>query len=372
MLLQGTAAAEGNIHAGPLRIYPFLTVSETFSGNIYFSATEEKSDAITTYTPGVGLQLPFGNHEAAAEYFSVISRYNTYSGEDTTDHTASGAVDFRIGSLFGIRISELFSKGHEARSASATGFIETFRNNRLSAGLSYQLADRSKLEFVFGKRTWSFPESSFRDRDEDIFSSRLFYRFLPKTSAFLEFDRANVSFDDASLDLDNEVTSGQIGVTWEMSRKSKGTIKGGRMEKDFESGSAQDFRGWTGSADFKHEFTDHASLKLLAERTVHETKLLGARYYVTEGGSGEFSYRLLRRLSAVLRGSYGVDSFSDPVPPDTVVRQDRTILEGFGLRYSIREWIIIDAGYDRRVRRSNIPVNNYNEHSYTFSAGIYL
>ena len=266
----------------------------------------------------------------------------------------------------------MFLKGHEARSASATGFIETFRSNVASVGASYQLADRSKLEFVYAKSFWAFLESPFRDRDEDLFSAYLYYRFLPKTSAFLEFDRKNVTFDDRSLGLDNRVNSGQLGLTWEMSEKSKGTIKGGRLEKDFESGSLQDFRGWTGSIDFNHEFSDYTSLRLLAERTVNETKLLGSRYYITRGGYGEFSFRLIRHVSAVLRGSYGVDAFSDAIPPDTVVRQDRTLLEGIGLRYTIRDRLIFDAGYDRRVRRSNIPVNGYNEHSYTISAGIFL
>ena len=44
-------AEEGNIHIGQLRVHPFVSVDETFSDNVFYTATEQKRDTIITYTP---------------------------------------------------------------------------------------------------------------------------------------------------------------------------------------------------------------------------------------------------------------------------------------------------------------------------------
>ena len=377
VLSPSPAHAEGNIHAGRLRIHPFLSVSETFSDNIYFTSTEQQRDSFVTYTPGVRLEFPFGEHIAEAQYFAVANRYRVNEGENTTDHTASGLVNFKFGRLFEAGLSDVFLKGHEPRSSSATGFVETFRTNAASASAIYHLANRSRIEFDFGKTVWDFLQSPFRNRDEDLLSAYLYYRFLPKTSAFVEFDRKKAAYEfsnrNGSLtgkysDLDNMQDSGQVGITWEISAKSKGTIKGGVVKKSFDSGLLQDYSGSTGSIDIKHEFSSYASLLIVGQRSVNEAKVEGTRYFVTTGALGELSFHVLTKLAVIGRGSYGKDEFSNLLPGNAVIREDRTWTSGGGLKFSIRDWLEIEGDYTHRKRNSNIPANDYNEHSYTLSA----
>lgn len=361
-------AEEGNIHIGQLRIHPFASVSETFSDNIYYTLTNEKRDAIITYTPGIKLDLPVGRQLVEAEYYAVSSRYRTYRGEDTTDHHASGLMDFKIGSPFELKLSDVFTKGHEPRSSSATGFIEVFRNNIATASASYQLPGRSKVQFDAGKSTWDFMQSAFRDRDEKFGAGYLYYRFLPKTSVFVEFDRRKVVFEDATLNLDSIVDSELAGLTWEITERSKGTIKAGRVQKDFESPVYTDFRGWTSSIDLRHAFSEDTSLMISGQRTVNETNVLGTAFFVTTGGYGEFTQRLFRKLAIVARGSYGKDVFSNPLPPDTIIREDKTATAGGGLKFDLWDWFALGADFTYRSRESNIPANDYREHEYIISA----
>ena len=357
-------SAQGNIHIGQLRIHPFFSVTDTFSDNIYFTSTDAKRDSYVTYMPGIKLELPRGQHKAEVQYYSLATRYKTFQGEDTTDHTAKGMVNLKLGRLFEARFSDAFVKGHEGRSASATGFVQTFRNNTASASLIYQLMNRSKVEFGFSRSTWDFiqSESEFRNRDENLFSGYLYYRFLPKTSAFIEIDQKKIEYEFSTL-LDNIVNTHQFGLTWEISENSRGTIKGGLLKKDFESPLLQDYSGSTGSIDFQHRFSRYASLTVLGERTINETKLQNTRYFITTGAYGEFTFRVFSKLAATARGSYGKDEFSDPVPP----REDRTRMGGAALKYSIRDWLEIEGGYSNRKRTSNFPGNDYIEHSYTVS-----
>ncbi len=364
----GAKADGGNIHLGQLQIHPFVSVSETWSDNIYFTVDDQKRDSIITYQPGIKLDLPLGRQLVEAEYYATANRYRTYTGEDTTDHYARGLLDFKIGSPFELKLSDVFTKGHEPRSSSATGFIEVFRNNIAMGSALYQLPGRTKLQIDAGKSSWDFIQSPFRDRDEKFASGYLYYRVMPKTSVFLEYDRRKIVYDDETLGLDSTVSTEQAGIAWEITEKSKGTIKGGLLQKDFESPIYQDFRGWTGSVDLTHAFSEDTSVYLVSQRTVNEANVLGTSYYVTTGVYGEFTQRLVRKLAVVARGSYGKDTFSNPVPPETITREDKTSTAGGGLKYDLWEWFQLEADYLYRSRNSNIPVDSYREHEYIIKA----
>jgi hypothetical protein len=358
----GPLYAEGNIHLGQLRIHPFAMVSESTSDNIFNTATNTRKDSITTYTPGVKLEREFGKHQVEAVYSSVINRHHRYSGENTTDQNANGLVDFKIGSRFGFQLSDVYVKRHEDRGYSATGVIEKFKNNTGTVSATYQLADRSKIQLDASKSAWDFNSSIFRDRDEAFFSAYLYYRFLPKTSAFIEIDRKNVVFSDPTLELNNSVLSGYIGLRWEMTAKSKGVIKGGALKKDFKSPLLEDHDSWSGAIDLHHAFSEYTNIAVKGERIVHEANVLGNRYVVTTGAFVEFSHRFLQRLGVSVRGTYGLNQFSDPIPPDTIVRMDRTAIVGGGLKYFFRDWLNFGVDYKTRTRRSNLPVNDFKEH----------
>jgi len=366
------AGAEGNIHAGQLKINPYVSVNEASSDNIYYTSTEERSDTLTTTTGGVRLQYPFRMHRAELEYYSVFARYHRYTKENTTDQHANGSVNLKFGSLVSLNLSNSYLKGHEPRGSSSSGFIELFRNNTATASASYQLADLSKIQVDYAKSLWHFQTSGFRNRDEAVVSGYFYYRFLPKTSAFVEYERKNVVFSEATLDTDNSADSILAGLTWEMSARSKGTIKVGTTKKDFTSPDQGDFKGWVGYADARHDFTDNTGIMLNGQRTVNETSLIGNRYFITTGLYAELTHLFVRRWSGVVRGSYGEDNYADPIPPDTTVRMDRTRLIGAGVKYVMKDWLEFAIDYNSRERRSNIPVNDYREHSYMLTASVSL
>ncbi len=368
----GTAEADGNIHIGQLRIHPFLQVSESFSDNIFSAPSGTIRDSIMTYTPGLKLHYEFGRHQADAEYSSVVSRYRTYKFENTTDHNANGSVDLKLGSFIGLKFSDAFTKGHEGRGYSSTGFIEKFKNNNALVSATYQLADRSKVQFDFGKSVWDFVTSTFRDRDETLLSGYLYYRFLPKTSAFIEVDHNAVVFADPRLDLNNTTISTYTGLRWDITEKSKGSIKAGVAKKDFKSPFEKDYDSWTGAIDLHHAFSDYTNLTLLGQRAAYETTIQGASYVVVTGAYGELSHRFLRKLEATVRTSYATNDFSNPVPPDMIIRTDRTGLNSGGIKYLMRDWLAFGVDYTSRVRHSNIPAANYREHVTMISAIVAL
>jgi hypothetical protein len=364
------AQAVGNIHFSKLEIHPYLSLEDIFSDNVYSTHTDQKRDQVAVITPGIQLQFPFGNQLFEADYHAVLRRYDTYKGDDTDDRHARGSLDLEFGRRFDLRLTGKFDKDHEPRSSSATGFIEVYRTNEGAAAATYQLAGRSKVQIEYRQVSYNFMTSNFRDRDETVLSGLVYYRFLPKTSAFIEYDHKNVDFVPDTTQLDNTMDYTLIGVTWEATAKSRGTIRAGKVTKDFVEASGSDFNLWVFFVDLNHQFAQHTSLLLKAKRDVNETNLLGTSYFITTGLSGELRQEFGYRLAGLARMSYGKDDFSNAVLPETAVRSDKTIVEGAGLRYSVREWFILGADYNYQSRNSNIDINDYREHQYVLSASM--
>ena len=369
MYLPVQAIAAGNIHVGSLEIHPFISFMETYDDNIYATASDTKPDWITTITPGIKLLMPFSTHSFAAEYKAVINNYLDYTSENITDQHAGVLADFKFGSLIGLKLRDAYDKAHEARSSSASGEIEKYDRNAASAALSYVFADRFKVEVGYTLTGWDFTQdvNQYRNRKEDLIASYLYYRFLPKTSAFIEYDFKNVIFEQKVNGLDNQVNSPLLGVTWEITENTKGTVKGGYLQKSFEDPGMNGIDTWTASADLNHAFTDRSSIKVVALRDVNESNAEGARYFVTTGAFAEYTHKLVYKLSAVARVSYGEDDYSNAIAPDPD-RHDKTTLGGVGLKYQMKDWLEFALNYNRLDRNSNIDIRDLTDN--TISLGI--
>jgi hypothetical protein len=366
----GQAQAIGNIHFGKLQVHPYLSLQEIFSDNVYSTAQNEKSDAIHVIKPGVQLFFPFGSHQFEADYHAVFRRYDTYRGEATDDQHARGSLDLSFGRRINLTLRALYDKGHEARSSSATGFIEVFRAKTGFASVVYQLTNRFKVQADYTRTAWSFPISGFRDRDEDLIAGYFYYRFLPKTWVFVEYDHLMVDYTESTTPLDNNADSLFVGLTWDVTAKTRGTIKAGGTRKDYDDGSVDDESTSVWGLDLDHKFTELTSLALRATRSVNETNAPFTANFITTGFSGELTHRFLSKAALLLRGAWGKDDFSHAVPPSTVKRSDKTTLLGAGLKYFAKEWLDLGVDYNRRSRSSNIAANEYDENEYILSVNM--
>ncbi len=359
----GSRREAGALRLGPVEVHPSLSVKEVYSDNIFSTRDDREHDFIMVVTPGIYLQLPVRNHTFSLAANTTLTRYSKFSSENTEDYFVNGTANFMFGSQVNLKLADTFIKGHEPRGSSSSGIIEKYDNNTAAASLTYLLADVSKVQLDYSRTDLDFKTSTFRTRSEDLISAYLYYRLMPKTSAFIQYNFKNVRFDDRTIDLDNTMQSGLLGLSWEITGKSKGSIAAGYLRKDFDAASKGDLKTWTASADITHNFSDYTSLKLLGKREVNEASLLGTRYYVTTGLYGEVTHRFLQRLAAVVKASYGQDKYSDIIPGDTMLRKDNTLTAGMGLRYIMRRWLEFVLEYNYRNKDSNIDIYSAKENT---------
>ena len=345
----------GNIHVGQLQIHPYLSLTEAYDDNVYANSTNTKGDWITTTSPGVQLLMPFGNNKLAAEYKAVIDNYADYTSEDTADHYASVLGDFKFASVYGLKVSDNYVYGHIPRSSSGSGEIEKYNKNAAAVSASYIFADRFKFETGYTRTDWQYTQDfdKYQSRNENLIPTYLYYRFLPKTSAFVEYDFKNVIYDLKAYGLDNQVQTPFIGLTWDIREDTKGIAKVGYLHKSFEASNKSGVDTWTASVNLKHAFTEISSIRVTALRDVNEANVTGTSYFVTTGAYAEYTHKLSYKISALARGSYGADDYSNGIAPYSN-REDRTWLGGVGLKYQMRPWLDFVLNYNHRDRDSNI------------------
>jgi len=351
------------LRLGALEIHPFLTLRETYSDNIYLTTNDRKHDFISTIMPGLQLQLPFRRHMVTVGGSATINRYAKYNSENTEDWTAYGAGDLNFGSRINLKLSDTYIAGHEPRSQSATTSLEKYRNNTASGSLTYVMADISKLQIDYANNYWKYSNSDFRSRVENQAALYLYYRVMAKTSLFGEYELKNVNFTSNVMGLDNKVHNGLLGLTWELSSRSKGTIKGGYLYKEFDQKANGNFSTFAASVDVSHYFSDYDSIKLSSARVVNESSLQGTRYSISTGINGEYTHRFLDRLSTSLKGSYSGENFSNTAPGDLQLRKDTVVQFGASVQYAFRKWLDCSLDYYWRSKNSNINYYDSTENN---------
>ncbi len=348
----------------PLTINPFLALSEAFSDNVFFSADNRKRDAITTITPGVRVKLPFQAHSAELEYYSVITRYNRkeYRFDDISDHHVNAAMDLKFGDRFGMRLSDQFARDHEPRSSSATGNLEVFHTNAASLSAAYRTSDLTRIQIDYTKANWGYVTDHFRDHDEDLIAGTFFYQVLSRTSAFIEYGHRNFTYTEEAADFDSKADTVQAGLIWDLSARTRGTIKAGLAHKDFTSSTRRDVTVIVWSADVRHDLTSDTTVVLTARRSLNEPNRPDIDYFISTGFYAELTHHFIKEWAAVFRGSQVTDAYS-------ALKADRTFLGGAGLTYKAMDWIEFAVDYNWHQRNSSI-LGKYVEHSTGVTANI--
>ena len=67
-------------------------------------------------------------------------------------------------------------------------------------------------------------DMGYRDRTDLTWSGYGYWKFKPKTSAFVEYDFLNVRYDTSDMN-DSREHNFYAGLKWDMTAKSKGRIK---------------------------------------------------------------------------------------------------------------------------------------------------
>jgi hypothetical protein len=387
-------SAVGNLQLGPVELHPFIQISEFLDDNVCrtekklcedpkdSTQTKDGKDEFTVFSPGLQIVLPLREHRFEAEYRGDWGRYTKFKTENYSDNGLKSDLSLNFPGGLLVRLKEDWVDGHDPRGYAQNIDLDFYHRNTAGAGVEMRVGPKFRVAVNYTNLILNYAvdaRNGFRDRTDNTVGGTVYFKFMPKTSALIEYDRTSVQFDEGDpgfggLKLDNTVQRGYLGLTWDISSRSQGTIKGGYTRKQFQESGLDDFKGGIVSAGLSHELTTRTSVRLDGERDVRESNLGSQSYYVSNGGRLTLAHQFHPTVSIKLRGGFSRDQYPATMilGTQTKKRLDDTWMAGTRLDYRFQEWLGLGLGYDHTGRRSVFDGFGYSDNLYTFSIGAIL
>lgn len=351
---------------GFLEFRPSLSLTEKYTDNIFCTNEDTVSGFSTIVSPGFNIELPMVKvtKERSRYHFDMQFRIDL---EEFSKYTENNGVNYMAMAKFGyempstgitLDVYDIFRRSHDPFSVNVTTDLDWYLENAATASLGYEFANRYKIRFDFTNHILKYDADrvSYRDEVDNTIAAYLYYRFTPKLSAFIQYQGVKFNYNDDFLNNTEEYLYG--GIEWDVTAKSKGTVKAGYESKHFDNPFLGKHKSFVWRADINHNFNPKHSVMLTAFREPIETNMVGSSFYMTTGFLLQYYYRITGKTTARGDLSYGQDKYYGALGGNP--RLDDTWSAAIWLFYQVKRWLRVELGYMYTNRTSNIDAYTYN------------
>jgi hypothetical protein len=398
----GISRLQENIFARAARYFhAAIGVQGVYTDNAFNTNTDKKSDFSMVYSPEFWVSVPRLNerpegngtispqspgglivgrsgtnltkrYHAFLHYLADIPQHskNSPSG-NTVVQTVEGGLGYALASGISVDVRDSFVRSYETVDTSALagpGAVDRYKGNLLYLLASYDTGNRLRLRFDYSNFVLRYEDERNlpRNRTDNSYSGYVYYKLKAKTSLFVEYSLVNVGYeDDPTLDSTEHDFYG--GLEWEITAKSKGTVKAGYGIRDF-SGSAPRSSDLVFEAKIDHRFTPKTSLSLTAFRHTDETTIPSTLYVLTQGVTANYQQLLTARITGSVILSYTNEKYGGDltIGETTARRNDDTYRASLGFQYEFRRWLKAGLIYSFTTNDSNFTEFNYSSNTINF------
>ena len=380
-------------------VHPFLTITEYYTDNAFSTNDDKKSDFITVLSPGIWLAVPvelekmsavdtstlspggmslsryppdaFKRYQAYLSYVADIELHSRDSNElNFIGHKAEGLLQYNFRGGLSLELLDQFEFSHDDFGTGISSLSEDelvkYKTNLLSFIANYRLSERFNLRAGYANYIVRYDDDTndFRDRDDNVFSGYIFYKFKPKTSFFVQYEFIDIQYkkDTASNSKEYHYLG---GIQWDMTAKSSGTIKAGYGFKDFTKSDSEDSKDFIMELQLSHRFTPKTSMTLTASRTTNETNISTTDYILSTAIGVGYVQMLTSKLTADIQLTYTNDIYRQDLTYDDRTDQlnDKYYTASFSLRHKVKRWLDTSVGYLFSRRDSNFSDFDYTTNS---------
>ncbi len=351
--------------SGNLSLTPLLNVNFTDEDNIYRRNVDEVDSLITTITPSL-----------AAVYSNGVSGWQLDLQASDVNFDASDVDDYSSWSINGSAHLELnefnlldFNAGlQDDVQRRGTGFSQfgplpdepdTFEQSTL--GVTYQLGSQNaRLRLRVGGNSTSMEYTNNeefatgRNYDQTGLQSTLLWRVSPRTDILVEartndfeYDQALFAGGQTTASLDSSEQYVFLGVSWEATARTTGSIRIGRADKEFDSPTRQDVDGPSYEVGIEYSPLTYSTFNLTASQNygegigignATERKLLGINW----------QHEWRPSLSTVVSIQSEDSDYVGSALTDNVDRLSAR------LNYELARWLDVNIGVSTEERETNV------------------
>jgi hypothetical protein len=278
-----------------------------------------------------------------------------------------GLFQYNFRGGLSIDVIDQFQESHDIRGTGISTELDKYSTNLTNLMITYDLSEKFRLRGEYSNFLVDYSDSrnDFRDRVDNGLSGYLFYKVLPKTSFFVEYEFLDVNYDQDTIP-DSKEHHFFGGIQWDITAKSKGRFKAGYGEKNFSGGG--DSNDLIFEVQLDHQFTTKTSLKLAATRKTNETTISVTDYLLSTALRAEYLQRVTGKITGSLGLGYRNDSYKGEITIGGVTdkRDDDIYNASLAFQYEFKDWLKADLGYIYTKRDSNFPEFDYTNNTLFF------
>jgi hypothetical protein len=330
LLKEGESIGRGRITADIFGkrggyLHPFLSITEYYSDNVFNSNDRKKSDFVTIISPGIWMTFPhiyekllsidtstmapggislsrfnpeyFKRYQTYLFYNADIERYSKYTSGNTIDHKLGGILQYKLRGGLSMELVDQFLASHDIWGTGISTELDKFKSNLSNVILTYDFSKKFKFRIDYSNFLVHYDASrnKFRDRDDNAISGYIFYKFKPKTSVFVEYQFIDIKYNEGIL-FNSQEHHYFGGLQWDITAKSRGSIKAGYGIKDFSSSTSGNSKDFILEAQIDHNFTPKTSLMLKASRRTNETNISTTDFILSNSVEAKYMQRLTGKI----------------------------------------------------------------------------
>ena len=378
-------------------VHPYITLAGEWTDNLFNVNADEKSNFLGTLSPGIWFALPrtkevpisITPHNTAAgglqyqleEYTrDEFNRFNAYllggldfdfysedSDLNVTNGRLEGLVRYNMKNGLALQILDRYSRDTDRFDigAVARNTQRRYYSNLLGITADWEISERLRVKANYGNFYLEYDEDAdaFLNRDDNAIALYGYVNYSEKSSFFLNYEFADVAYEDLFNQKDNNQHFIYVGWDWDSTEKTALLVKLGYQKKEFADNSVftDDPSEFVFELQLEHDFTQKTKLLSIISRKIEETDSFIASQKTVLGLWLNLIHEFTDRLTGL------VDFRFENADYDQIVAQERDDDRYFirpAVQYVFNDWFMGEVAYSYEKRDSTADLWDYDTNTF--------
>ncbi|WP_081908901.1 outer membrane beta-barrel protein [Ferriphaselus sp. R-1] len=355
------------IKAEPFVITPWLGVAYGRDSNVGLSNTLPQSSSLVVVNPNLAVVAEGAMQRYSAYYTGNWARYSSSSRDNFNDNMLGAEAENEWTGRLNTRIKADYVSGHDPRNAFRLGAApEHWQMPSAQGAVHYGAPEATgQLEFEVGMASKRYTTNRLLtvayDRDTRDMAGKFLYKVGVATHVnFKVAERRNVYQNFISAGRNSTEQKVQVGLSWDATSQTSGSMMVGSMSKKFDSGLVSKGRGLSWDVDMQWKPLTYSSIAISGGRNFTETMDVGNFIIVRDMGVS-WNHDWAHGVETALTYQNATDTFSG------IYRVDQRSNVGAKVSYAMRRWLRGGVELQRQNRNSTDALYTYSRNIVLFS-----
>lgn len=382
LCLPASALEPANLQWGSVYVTPTLDTRVEYVDNLFRTPEDQKETGLSVIEPKVQAWLQNGLNTYSFDYKLTDWRYFESSDDDFTDHQFNIDVHHEFDAKNVWNIYGEYWDAHEERGTGLSEGVadridEPVEFERDTVGTDYTLGNRDSrgrvtVEYKYQDIEYQNfrDDTQYRDHDTDRYRGTFFWKVGSRTDLLAEVKYQEVRYNLVDPirrggSFDSDEYNYFLGVSWEPTAKTSGSVKLGNFDRSYKSPDREDDDGFSWEVDVYYKPRTYSVFHLTSERFSQETNGIGDSVNTQEtrlDWDHNWNGRSSTRLSALFRNEdySGQDRQDDLYGVEAVYS------------YAMRRWVDLGVGFRYEDRNSDVDLYDYDRNRIFLKANFSL